>query len=224
MGTWRGPWRAWPCLSILGWRRDPGGGATRPSQRKGIWLWRSSGRPPSRCRGRAGTERTAPGGPGMQPAARSSAEPSASSAQRPRGPQRVRAGAGWKPSVTDALLLWTEVKEATFFVHYQEKEGAEDRFNAEVTEFILFLPKLFFCLTHIRNRKALTFLSMLHPRPVLSGLQVSRKKQLLSSREAGLRAGDQLLKAFPQGTLPSACSPASTGGISSEGCSQSRRL
>ena len=117
-----------------------------------------------------GPERTAPGRPSIQPAARSLAEPSASSAQRPWGPQRVRAGAGRKPSVTDALLLWTEVKEATFFVHYQEKEGAEDRFNAEVTEFILFLPKLFFCVTHIRNRKALTFLSMVHAQPVLSGL------------------------------------------------------
>lgn len=72
--------------------------------------------------------------------------------------------------MTDALLLWTEVEEATFFVHYHEKEGVEDRFNAEVTEFILFLQKLFSCLTHIQNRKALTFLSVLHPRPVLSGL------------------------------------------------------
>lgn len=53
--------------------------------------------------------------------------------------------------MTDALLLWTEVKEATFFVHYQEKEGAEDRFNAEVTEFILFLPKLFLCDSYTKS-------------------------------------------------------------------------
>ena len=150
-----------------------GSGATRPSQRKGIRLWRSSGRPHSRCRGRAGTT-LGPRGPRLAgPACSQLHAPRPNPAppqQRPWGPQRVRAGAGRKLSMTDALLLWTEVEEATFFVHYQEKEGVEDRFNAEVTEFILFLQKLFSCLTHIQNRKALTFLSVLHPRPVLSGL------------------------------------------------------
>ena len=165
-------------------------------------LWEAPLQMQGSGRDHVGPERTVPGGPGMQPAARSSAEPRASSAQRPRGPQRVRAGAGRKLCMTDALLLWTEVEEATFFVHYQEKEGAEDRFNAEVTEFILFLQKLFPCLTHIRNREALAFLSVLRPRPVLSGLRVSRKKQQFSSREAGLRDGDQLPEAFPQGPCP----------------------
>ena len=94
-------------------------------------LWEAPLQMQGSGRDHVGPERTVPGGPGMQPAARSSAEPRASSAQRPRGPQRVRAGAGRKLCMTDALLLWTEVEEATFFVHYQEKDP-EDPMQKEM--------------------------------------------------------------------------------------------
>lgn len=57
----------------------------------------------------------------------------------------------------------------------------------------------------VGNRKALTFLSVPRPRPVLAGLLVSTKKQL-SSREARRGVGIQLPKVFPLGPLPAALS------------------
>lgn len=66
----------------------------------------------------------------------------------------ARAGTMQKPSMT-LCLLWTEVKEATFFVH-QEK-GTEERLDSEVTEFIFISPKVVSVSDSCRKLQSLDF-------------------------------------------------------------------
>lgn len=76
VGTCCGPWKAWPS-KCSGIEVSPRLLVTRLSQRRGIQLWRSSGRPPLPMEG-SGWDHSRPvrtmlGGPGPQPAARSMA-------------------------------------------------------------------------------------------------------------------------------------------------------
>ena len=159
----------------------------------------------------SGPARTAPGGPGPQPAACSVARAQrllSTEAAGALGAALGGSGLGLDGTQCDRRSAFSaqRSRRATFFVHYQEKDGVEERLNSEVTEFTFISPKVVSMSDSVGNRKALTFLSVLRPRPVLAGLQVSMKKQQLSSRETRRGVGVQLPKVFPLGPLPAALS------------------
>lgn len=137
---------------------------------------------------------------------------------KPRAPPQLRgrgglgsglrgtgAGAGQKPSVTDALppLHIGQGDNILCSLPGKRKRARKLRLRSHTQNLLLFLRKLFLCLIHVKNHEAfLPFLSMLHPQPVCPGLRVSMKKQELSSRKAQLRVGVQLHEAFPAGPPP----------------------
>lgn len=102
--------------------------------------------------------RAAPGGPGAQPAARSAAGSVApaqhtSSAQRPRGPGRIRVAAGRKPSVTDALpsLGTGQGGNVLRSLPGKRKSGRRIKLRSHPPNLLLFLQKLFLCLIHVEK-------------------------------------------------------------------------
>lgn len=123
--------------------------------------------------------RTVLGGPGPQPAARSMARAQhLLSAEAAGALGAALGGSGLGLGGTQWQTLHRG-PGATFFVHYQEKDGAERRLNSEATEFTFISPKVVSMSDSVGNRKALTFPSAPRPQSVLAGLLVSMKKQQL---------------------------------------------
>lgn len=115
--------------------------------------------------------------------------------------RRIGAGAGRNP-VTDAAQ---RSRGATFFVHYQEKDGAERRLNSEATEFTFISPKVV-SMSDSRKSQSLDL-------PERTASTVSSRwapsvheETTASSREARRGVGVQLPKVLPLGPLPAALS------------------